>query len=44
MDGLAERGMIVRAGTALGRAGFMRVTFGAPRENERFLAALDELL
>ena len=44
VDGLAERGVIVRAGKALGQEGFMRVTFGAPRENERFLAALDELL
>ena len=44
VDGLAERGVIVRAGKALGREGFMRVTFGSPQENRRFLAALDDLL
>jgi histidinol-phosphate aminotransferase len=42
--GLAERGVLVRAGTALGREGFMRVTFGTPAENEKFLRALGELL
>jgi histidinol-phosphate aminotransferase len=42
--GLAERGVLVRAGASLGRAGFLRVTVGAPEENERFLAALGELL
>ena len=36
--GLAERGVLVRAGTALGRAGALRVTYGTPAENERFLA------
>jgi histidinol-phosphate aminotransferase len=44
VDGLAERGVIVRAGKALGEAGRMRVTYGTRRENDRFLAALDELL
>jgi histidinol-phosphate aminotransferase len=44
VDGLAERGVIVRAGRALGEAGRMRVTYGTRRENDRFLAALDELL
>jgi histidinol-phosphate aminotransferase len=44
VGGLAERGVIVRAGKALGQEGFMRVTFGSEAENERFLAALDELL
>jgi histidinol-phosphate aminotransferase len=39
---LAERGVIVRAGTALGGPGFARVTLGTRAENERFLAALDE--
>ena len=34
----------MRAGGALGRAGALRVTFGTPPENERFLAALGELL
>jgi histidinol-phosphate aminotransferase len=42
--GLAERGVLVRAGASLGREGFLRVTVGAPAENERFLAALGELL
>jgi histidinol-phosphate aminotransferase len=44
VDGLAERGVIVRAGRALGEEGRMRVTYGTRRENDRFLAALDELL
>ena len=44
VDGLAQRGVIVRAGKALGEAGRMRVTYGSRSENDRFLAALDELL
>jgi histidinol-phosphate aminotransferase len=44
MRGLAERGVIVRAGTALGQEGWIRVTYGTRQENDRFLAALDELL
>jgi histidinol-phosphate aminotransferase len=42
--GLAKRGVIVRAGTALGQEGWLRVTYGTRPENDRFLAALDELL
>ena len=42
--GLAERGVIVRAGSALGEEGRLRVTYGTRTENDRFLAALDELL
>jgi histidinol-phosphate aminotransferase len=42
--GLAERGVLVRAGAALGRAGALRVTCGTPEENDRFVAALGELL
>ena len=42
--GLAERGVLVRAGTSLGREGALRVTVGLEDENERFLAALGELL
>jgi histidinol-phosphate aminotransferase len=42
--GLADRGILVRAGAALGRAGALRVTYGAPQQNDRFLAALGELL
>ena len=44
VHGLAERGVIVRAGKALGQEGWMRVTYGTRRENDRFLAALDEIL
>ena len=44
VDGLAQRGVIVRAGRALGEEGRMRVTYGTRSENDRFLAALDELL
>jgi histidinol-phosphate/aromatic aminotransferase/cobyric acid decarboxylase-like protein len=36
--------VIVRGGTDLGGAGHMRVTYGTRTENERFLAALDEVL
>jgi histidinol-phosphate aminotransferase len=42
--GLAERGVLVRAGAALGRDGALRVTCGAPDENDRFLAAMAEIL
>jgi histidinol-phosphate aminotransferase len=44
VNGLAERGVIVRAGSALGEEGRLRVTYGTRHENDRFLAALDELL
>jgi histidinol-phosphate aminotransferase len=44
VGGLAERGVIVRAGKALGQEGWMRVTYGTRHENDRFLAALDQLL
>jgi histidinol-phosphate aminotransferase len=44
VKGLADRGVIVRAGGALGRAGALRVTYGTPAQNARFLAALRELL
>ena len=42
--GLADRNVLVRAGTPLGREGALRVTVGLPEENERFLAALRDLL
>jgi histidinol-phosphate aminotransferase len=42
--GLAERGVLVRAGAALGRDGALRVTVGTDAENERFLAAMGEIL
>jgi histidinol-phosphate aminotransferase len=44
IQGLADRGVIVRAGKALGGEGRLRVTYGTRAENDRFLAALDELL
>lgn len=44
VDGLANQGVIVRAGSALGERGWLRVTFGSRSENDRFLAALDSLL
>ena len=44
MRGLSERGVIVRGGAALGSEGHLRVTYGTRQENDRFLAALDELL
>jgi histidinol-phosphate aminotransferase len=42
--GLAEQGVLVRAGTALGKVGSLRVSFGTPQENERFLEVLAGLL
>jgi histidinol-phosphate aminotransferase len=44
VTGLRERGVLVRAGSALGRAGWLRVTYGTPGENARFLEALGEVL
>jgi histidinol-phosphate aminotransferase len=42
--GLAERGVIVRAGGALGKPGALRVTYGTPAQNRRFLDALRDLI
>ncbi len=43
--GLRERGVLVRSGSALGsKVPALRVTYGLPGENERFLAALAEVL
>jgi histidinol-phosphate aminotransferase len=42
--GLGERLVAVRPGTPLGDPGHIRVTFGTPAENDRFLAGLSELL
>jgi histidinol-phosphate aminotransferase len=42
--GLSERGVLVRAGAALGRPGALRVTVGTQAENERFLEALGALV
>ncbi len=44
MRGLQERGVLVRGGTALGGPGSLRVTYGTPQENARFLEALAEVL
>ena len=44
MQGLAQRGVLVRAGGSLGRDGALRVTVGTQAENERFLEALGALL
>jgi histidinol-phosphate aminotransferase len=44
VKGLAERGVLVRAGKALGRAGALRVTYGTPAQNVRFLDALAQVL
>lgn len=44
IDGLRERGVLVRSGTALGGPGFARVTVGTPPENDRFITALSELV
>jgi histidinol-phosphate aminotransferase len=41
--GLAERSIAVRPGTPLGDPGHIRVTYGTPVENDRFLAAIAEL-
>ena len=44
VSGLRERGVLVRAGNSLGRAGALRVTLGSDAENDRFVAALGELV
>ena len=44
VDGLAQRGVLVRAGAALGRDGALRVTYGRPDENARFLRELEQLM
>jgi histidinol-phosphate aminotransferase len=45
MSGLLERGVLVRGGSALGSAvPALRVTYGLPEENARFLDALAEIL
>jgi histidinol-phosphate aminotransferase len=41
---LSQRGVLVRAGGALGRPGALRVTVGTQAENERFVEALGTLL
>ena len=41
---LAQRGVLVRSGRALGREGALRVTVGREAENERFVGELRSLL
>jgi histidinol-phosphate aminotransferase len=41
---LAERRILVRAGTPLGGPGHIRVTYGTPEENRRLLDALADIL
>ncbi len=42
--GLLERGVLVRGGGALGRAGALRITVGAEEEHARLVSALRELI
>jgi histidinol-phosphate aminotransferase len=42
--GLRDHGVLVRAGSSLGREGALRVTVGTERENERFTEALVRVL
>ena len=42
--GLAERQIAVRPGTPLGDPGHIRVSYGTPEENDRFLRGLSEIL
>jgi histidinol-phosphate aminotransferase len=42
--GLAQQGVLVRAGAALGRDGALRVTVGTEAENARFVSALGALV
>jgi histidinol-phosphate aminotransferase len=44
LSGLQSRGVLVRAGSSLGRDGSLRVTVGTSAENERFVDALQASL
>ncbi|MFN8216920.1 MAG: histidinol-phosphate transaminase [Solirubrobacterales bacterium] len=44
LAGLAERQIAVRPGAALGEPGHIRVSYGTPAEDDRFLGALAELV
>lgn len=44
VEGLGQAGVIVRPGTPLGGPGHIRVSYGTPAENRRFLEALGPLL
>jgi histidinol-phosphate aminotransferase len=43
IEALAAEGVVVRAGTPLGDPGHIRVSYGTPQENRRFLEALGRL-
>ena len=43
LAGLAARQIAVRPGAALGEPGHVRVSYGTPAEDDRFLAAIAEL-
>jgi len=42
--GLAEHSIAVRPGTPLGDSGHIRVSYGTPEQNDRFLARIGELV
>jgi histidinol-phosphate aminotransferase len=42
--GLGEQAIAVRPGTPLGGPGHIRVSYGTPAEDDRFLAALAQIL
>ena len=44
VEGLSRAGVIVRPGSALGGPGHIRVSYGTPQENARFLEALGALV
>jgi histidinol-phosphate aminotransferase len=44
VGGLRDRGVLVRAGGSLGRAGALRVTVGTDTENDRLVRALREVI
>ena len=44
VSGLRQRDILVRAGSALGGPGWLRITVGLPEEHQRLLAGLSELL
>ena len=44
VEGLEQRKVLVRPGTPLGGPGHIRVTYGTHAENQRFLAALQDLV
>ncbi len=44
VGGLRQRGVLVRAGSALGEPGALRVTVGTDEENQRFVRALGALI